>query len=171
MIDRRAILLLPALTLGLAACGFQPLYGTHSGTGSAAPTPEMALISIPPIPDRAGQILRNELLDRLVPTGQPAKPRWRLDVTLKETKSDLVILKDSTATFAKYVGDAQWVLVDLSNQSPATKGSVRRIASYAISSSEFASLQAEADARQRVATAIAEDIRLRLGLYFQRGKS
>ena len=47
-------------------------------------------------------------------------------------------------------------------------GRSRRIASYSISSSEFASLQAEADARRRVVTEIAEDIRLRLGLYFQR---
>ena len=164
MVGRRTLLwMLPAL---LAGCGFQPLYG--NGRGGAGATPEMAQISIPPIPDRAGQMLRNELRDRLVPTGLPDKPRWRLDVSFKETKNDLVILRDATATFAKYVGDAKWVLVDLATDAPVTKGQSRRIASYSISSSEFASLQAEEDARRRVVTGIAEDIRLRLGLFFKR---
>ncbi len=168
MIGRRALLpLLLAPVLPLAACGFEPLYGNRSGGGAAA-LPEMAQISIPPIADRAGQLLRNELRDRLTPTGLTAQPRWRLDVTLKETTTDLVILRDATATFAKYVGDAQWVLTDLSSNAPATRGRIRRVASYSISSSEFASLQAEEDARRRVVTAIAEDIRLRLGLYFKR---
>ena len=166
MIDRRALLL---MSLGLAGCGFQPLYGSRGAGGGPAAVPEMALISISPIGDRGGQMLRNELRDRLVPTGIPGKPRWRLDVSLTETTSDLVILRDATATFAKLVGDAKWVLVDLANEAPVTKGRNRRIASFSISSSEFASLQAQEDARRRVMTAIAEDIRLRLGLYFQRG--
>ena len=168
MVDRRALLpmlLLPALSL--AGCGFQPLYGNRSAGGAAA-LPEMAQVYIPPIPDRAGQLLRNELRDRLTPAGLPDKPRWRLDVSLKETKTDLVILRDATATFAKYVGVAQWVLLDLASDAPAARGQVTRRASYSISSSEFASLQAEEDARRRVVTEIAEDIRLRLGLYFRR---
>lgn len=164
MLVRRALLLLPLL---LAGCGFQPLYGDRSAGGAVA-APEMAQISIAPIGDRAGQMLRNELRDRLNPEGVPAQPRWRLDVTLKETTTDLVILRDATSTFAKYVGDANWVLIDLSNDTPAVKGRSRRIASYSISSSEFASLQAEADARRRVVTAIAEEIQLRLGLHFNR---
>jgi LPS-assembly lipoprotein len=157
--------LLPLLLA--AACGFEPLYGSR-GTGGSAARPEMAQISIPPIADRAGQMLRNELRDRLTPSGLPGQPRWRLEVSLNETTTDLVILRDATATFAKYVGDARWVLVDLSSNAPATRGRVRQVASYSISSSEFASLQAEEDARRRVVTAIAEDIRLRLGLYFKR---
>lgn len=167
MIDRRAFLV---MSLALAGCGFQPLYGSHGSSGGAVAVPEMALISISPIADRGGQLLRNELRDRLVPTGLPGNPRWRLDVKLTETTSDLVILRDATATFAKYVGDAKWVLVDLANETPVTKGRNRRIASFSISSSEFASLQAQEDARRRVMTAIAEDIRLRLGLYFQRSE-
>lgn len=171
MIARRALLpLLPALLVAagsLGGCGFEPLYGNRGGGGAAA-RPEMALIAIPPIPDRAGQLLRNALRDRLTPTGLPDRPRWRLDVSLKETTTDLVILRDATATFAKFVGVAKWVLVDLSSDSPAARGQVTRRASYSISSSEFASLQAEEDARRRVVTEIAEDIRLRLGLYFNR---
>ncbi|HEY9567907.1 MAG TPA: LPS assembly lipoprotein LptE [Thalassobaculum sp.] len=167
MIGRRA-LLLPSLALLLlgAGCGFQPLYGNRASGGGVA-APEMARIAIAPIGDRAGQMLRNELRDRLTPDGVPGQPRWRLDVTLKETTTDLVILRDATSTFAKYVGDARWVLIDLETDAPALRGRSRRIASYSISSSEFASLQAEADARRRVVTAIAEEIRLRLGIHFK----
>lgn len=169
MTSRRTLLLLPLamLPLGLAGCGFQPLYGNRQGGGAAA-TPEMAQIAIGPIGDRAGQLLRNELRDRLTPGGVPAQPRWRLDVTLTETTTDLVILQDATSTFAKYLGDARWVLIDLASDAPALQGRSRQLASYSISSSEFASLQAESDARRRVVAAIAEDIRLRLGIYFKR---
>ena len=167
MVDRRALLSMLVPALALSGCGFQPLYGSRSA-GGAATLPEMAQIYIAPIPDRSGQLLRNELRDRLTPTGLPDKPRWRLDVSLKETKTDLVILRDATATFAKYVGVAQWVLIDTASDAPAARGQVTRRASYSISSSEFASLQAEEDARRRVVTEIAEDIRLRLGLYFRR---
>src|SRR3546814_11460232 len=99
-------------------------------------------------------MLRNELRDRLTPDGVPGQPRWRLDVTLKETTTDLVILRDATSTFAKYVGDARWVLIDLETDAPALRGRSRRIASYSNRSSEFAWLQAEAAARHTVVPAI-----------------
>src|SRR3546814_15280090 len=81
-------------------------------------------------------MLRNELRDRLTPDGVPGQPRWRLDVTLKETTTDLVILRDATSTFAKYVGDARWGLIDLETDAPALRCRSRRIASYSIRSEE-----------------------------------
>lgn len=156
------------LLLAFAGCGFQPLYGSRDGTRAAAPTADMAAVSIGQIPDRLGQLLRNELLDRLNPTGEPSQPRWRLEVTLKEARSDTVILRDSTATFAKYTADARWVLLDSTSQAPVTRGRTRRTTSFSIVSSEFATLEAERDAQRRAMTEIAEDIRLRLGLFFRR---
>ncbi|NQW09742.1 MAG: hypothetical protein HQ481_07690 [Alphaproteobacteria bacterium] len=156
------------LLLALANCGFQPLYGARGGDRATAPTAEMAAVSIGQIFDRPGQLLRNALLDRLNPTGEPSRPRWRLDLSLTEARSDTVILRDSTATFAKYSVDARWVLVDLTTQAPITRGRARRTTSFSIVSSEFATLEAERDAQRRAMTEIAEDIRLRLGLFFQR---
>ncbi len=150
----------------LAGCGFQPLYGTRDTLRAAQqgfPDVQVALIS-----DRLGQLLRNELLDRINPRGVNRDPRYRLEVSAKETRSDIVILRDDTATFAKFSVEAQWALVDAETNAPVTRGTAQRTASFLISESEFAVLQAEADARRRATTQLAEDIRLRLALYFQR---
>ena len=166
MTGRRAVI--AWLLLAVAGCGFQPLYGSGPGGGEPAAVPEMAAIEIAPIADRGGQLLHNELRDRLMPRGRPGSPRWRLDLTLNEARADLVILQDATATFAKYTGDARWVLSDIGDGAPVLRGRARRTASFSISSSEFANLQAEEDARRRVVAAIADDIRLRLALHFRR---
>ena len=79
-----------------------------------------------------------------------------------------MILRDSTATFAKFIVEVKWRLVDLQSNAVVTQGSNQRTSSFSISSSEYAILQAEKDARLRAATELAEDIRLRLALYFNR---
>jgi len=169
---RRRILLagLSGAGLGLlGGCGFQPLYKARGDAKQSASVRTLAAIDIAPISDRAGQVLRNELRDRLTPRGTPARPRYRLEASLTETTSDVVILRDATATFAKYVARVKWTLVDLSSNAPALSGDVRRTSSFPIAASEFASLEAEKDARDRAMAEIAEDIRLRLGIYFSKG--
>ena len=51
----------------LTGCGFQPLYGAKSGAKQSASVTTMAAIDVAPITDRAGQVLRNGLLDRITP--------------------------------------------------------------------------------------------------------
>lgn len=162
-----AVLVVALLCGAVAACGFQPLYGQKAGAPSAQ-NQGFPLVQVGAIPDRLGQILRNELLDRINPWGVARSPRFRLDVSAKERRSDIVILRDSTATFAKFVVEASWTLVDLASGEPVARGTHQRTSSFSIDSSEFAILQAESDARLRAATELAEDIRLRLALYFRR---
>lgn len=150
----------------LGGCGFQPLHAKR--TASSAYNQGFPQVDVAPIPDRLGQILHNELLDRINPRGVAPAPRYRLDVAAKEYRSDIVILRDSTATFAKFIVEAKWVLVDLQTDAPVARGKNERTSSFSISSSEFAILQAENDARMRAATELADDIRLRLALFFKR---
>ena len=63
----------------LSACGFEPMYGAPRGTPNAA-VQGMAETRIALIADRAGQELRNNLLDRMTPLGQPAKQIGRAHV-------------------------------------------------------------------------------------------
>jgi len=158
-----ALVLLAGL---LAGCGFQPLHAKRST--STAYNQGFPQVDIAPITDRLGQILHNELLDRINPRGVARAPRYRLEVSAKERRSDIVILRDSTATFAKFIVEANWALVDLQTNAPVTRGRNERTSSFSISSSEYAILQAENDARIRAATELAEDIRLRLALFFRR---
>src|SRR5262245_49402699 len=92
--------LLPAATLLLAACGFHPLYGPASESTPAAPTIQSQLEAIKVIPsaDRIGQLLFNNLRDKLNPRGTPAEPRYVLTVSLAESEQELLLRQDETAT-------------------------------------------------------------------------
>ena len=152
---------------GLSGCGFQPLYAKNP-TENTVYNQGFPQVDVGQIDNRLGQILRNELVDRINPRGVARSPTYRLEVAAKERRSDIVILRDSTATFAKFIVEVKWSLIDLQSNQVVTKGSNQRTSSFSISSSEYAILQAEKDARLRAATELAEDIRLRLALYFNR---
>lgn len=154
------------LALALVGCGFQPLYGQRFGQeGSVA---HLAAIKVAPIKDRGGQMLRNDLLDKLTPKGVPDSPLYQLEVGVNETRSDLVMLRDATSTFAKVRFDVSYSLTDLRSGTVLTKGRTQSVITFNLVESDFANLSAENDARRRAAEEISEDIRLRLGLYFSR---
>jgi LPS-assembly lipoprotein len=154
------------LVAGLAGCGFQPLYG-RMGDADANVVGHMAAIRIGPIPDRSGQLLRNALQDKLTPRGRPGKPLYRLDVSLTENRSDLVILHDATSTLAKLRVGANYVLIDVASSRPLTRGVSKSTTVFNIVESQFANINAQADARARAVNAISDNIRLRLGLFFK----
>lgn len=143
------------------ACGFQPVYG-----GRAPVRAEMAAVTIDFIADRPGQMLRNELLDRLVPFGATATPRYVLAVELEESRQNLAIRRDDTATRANLILTANFTLSERATDEVVLQGRSRSFNSYNISTFEFATLSAETDARRRAARALAEDIANRLALYF-----
>lgn len=166
---RAGLLIVAGLMLsatGLASCGFEPLYARKPA--DPGPVPHLAAIQISPIADRAGQLLRNALIDRLTPRRGSTRSLYRLDVSLDEQRSDLVILRDSTSTFSKARFLARYALVDIGSGRRLTQGRAESTTTFDIVESEFANLSAEADARRRAAQEVAEDIRLRLALFFQR---
>lgn len=151
----------------LWGCGFEPLYASRGDSSSDA-VAHMAAVRISPIPDRAGQQLRNALQDKLTPRGKPREALYRLDISLEENRSDLVILQDATSTFAKMRIAANYILNDAATGKPLTRGRSESTTIFNIVESEFANLSAQADARARAVNQISDDIRLRLGLFFRR---
>jgi LPS-assembly lipoprotein len=165
--DLQGLAIAISLLLGLASCGFQPLYGSKGVSGSDA-VAHLAAVRISPIPDRSGQLLRNALRDKLTPRGKHARAVYQLDVSLEESRSDLVILQDATSTFAKMRISAKYVLNDTASGRPLTRGTSESTTVFNIVESEFANLNAQSDARARAVNQISDDIRLRLGLFFRR---
>lgn len=149
------------MLLSAAACGFRPVYG-----GGAPVRAEMAAVEIALIADRTGQMLRNELLDRLTPTGAAQAQRYLLAVELTESKQSLAIRRDLTATRANLILTAKFKLSERPSNALVLEGRSRSFNSYNISTLEFATLSAETDARRRATQALAEDIATRLALYF-----
>ncbi|MCG8696166.1 MAG: LPS assembly lipoprotein LptE [Minwuiales bacterium] len=153
------------LLLGtLAACGFEPLYGNRIEQGPAGPA--MAATYVAPIPDRIGQQVRNNLLDRLNPAGIPDRPLYTLQIALSADKEGLAIRQDETVTRFNLTLQAEFALVDRAQGKPVFRGKTRSIAAYNVVESPFATLIAEQDAEARAAREISEEIRNQVALYF-----
>jgi len=175
--------------LALWGCGFEPLYGKRNARDVIA---EFAYVQVAPIDDRVGQQLRNELLQRLYAGGRAPAVKYRLTATLTESTSSLAVKKSSLATRAnlkmtasyslawvgplherparspllkKADGDPQ--LTDLDEGALLTRSDAVTV-SYNILDSEFATLMAERDARERAVRSLSEDIRIQLAVYFDR---
>ena len=145
----------------LAACGFRPLFGP-----TAAGSAELAATAIEPIADRVGQQLRNRLLDLMTPAGRPANPRYSLSIVVRESVQRLAVRESKFATRANLRFTATFDLVDRSTGASLFSGVSVAIASFNILSSEFGTLMAEKNARQRGVRQIAEDIRGRVAAFF-----
>jgi len=150
--------------LGLTSCGFVPLYQA----GQEEYHSELQKIKIKTIPDRLGQSLRNELLPLLTPYGQPKKPEYVLEIELETNKRDLGILRDATASYAEVILTAKYTLKEFMTGAGLTSGKSSFISSYNIlSSAEFSTFISEKDAYERALKLVAQDISMRLAVYFQ----
>jgi LPS-assembly lipoprotein len=147
----------------LSACGFSPLYGEHSQSTSVAS--QLALIKVPPINDRTGQLIRIELTNRLTPTQAGSPASYLLPVTLSESRTNLVVRKDAAATRVNLTITAAFRLLRISDGVVLTTGNIRSVNSYDIVDSNYASLAAESDARRRGAIDVADGIVNRLAMF------
>lgn len=160
-------LMVPALCAVLAACGFQPLYGQRGVSGGNV-VDEFAQIRIAPIAERTGQMLYNELRDRLNPSGKPANPRYLLAINLVETSQELAYRGDETATRANLFLTATYVLRravtegDDGEEQVVAQGTARITTAYDILESQYATLASIADARARSVRALSDDLQVQL---------
>ncbi len=138
------------------------MYGTGN-SGAVAPA-ELGSIRIAPIADRTGQILRNDLLDRLTPRGVPERPRYVLEVKLHENLRQLAIRPDETATRAELDFSAAYNLFTADRSAVIASGTASTRASYDILRQQFATVSAELDARRQAMRDLSERIRTRLSI-------
>ena len=157
---RRLMVAVPVIAgLLLSACGFHPVYSENNNASAAA----LATIAIAPIDDRKGQVLRTMLRERLSPKGLANRALYRLTVQLTESKAELALRKDGSATRANLTLSAVFVLERLPPYPPGiAQGSAISTNSYNVLESDYATLSAENDARDRALRMLAEEIRLRV---------
>jgi len=136
-----------ALLLLLGACGLQPMYGGGS-TGHV--TTGLGTIQVAPIPDRAGWLVRNALVDRL--GGEVPDPAYRLEVELDDNITSFGIR-------------ARYRLVDLKTGEVVLDATAGSDAGIDIVSSEYATVAAEQTAQERLAQVIADQMVSRLALF------
>lgn len=147
MLWRNAIL--AAAVLALSGCGFKPLYGEQSDGVGGPLAVEVALI-----PNREGQIMRTTLRSKFLSGGAA---NYRLDVALTKASAITAIDDAGDATRRRLTMTAGWRLspLDIDAKKPL-EGRVRVVEAYNVLASDYANFTAEAAARERAASRLAD---------------
>ncbi len=169
MMQRAVIAALLIGAFGLAACGFHPVYGSKSKDG--APIAEqMNQVAIDPIPERQGQLLRNDLIDRFYNKGRPSQPLYHLTVSISVSDEDLGLLTNATTSLAAVHTTGNYTLKDNKDKVILT-GVARSTGTYDKLNSQYSTLAAHDSAVERTVQEVSEQITSRLSLYFAEGSN
>lgn len=156
-------ILLP-LSLLLAGCGLQPLYG-GGASGPVAQT--LRTVTVAPIEGRAGWLVRTALEDRLgVP--QPGAAAYRLEVLLDDDITGFGIRSDDAVTRERRSLRARYRLVEASKGTVLLDATAGSDAGIDVVGSEYATVAAEQTALERLSKEVADQIVTRVALYARR---
>ena len=154
-----------SLTLLLTACGLSPMY---AGGSTGAVASGLGTIQVSPIPERAGWLMRNALVDRL--GGETKAPAYRLEVELDDDLTAFGIRGDSAVTRERRTLRARYRLVDLSSGLVVLDATAGSDAGIDVVSSEYATVAAEQTAQERLASVVADQMVSRLALFMRNSK-
>ena len=151
-----AALLVPLV----AGCGLRPIY---AGGSSGLVAGSLSDISVAPIPDRAGWLTRNALVDRL--GGENKGAAYRLEVDLDDDISGFGIRGDRSVTRERRTLRARYRLIQQSTGLVLLDATAGSDAGIDVVSSPYATVAAEQTALERLSRVIADQIVARLALY------
>ena len=150
----RALAAVVVATLGLAGCGFTPLYG-DAGAGTS-----LSRIAVTTQDDRLGYRVREQLEDALGRDGSQSR-LWRLDTTIAQARRPLGRRIDDTAARYELTVRGEWTLTPVSGGEPV-KGVETVTTTYAAADQPYAAIAAQQDGEERAAAELARLIRLDL---------
>ncbi|MCC6720279.1 MAG: hypothetical protein IT555_20575 [Acetobacteraceae bacterium] len=161
---RRGVLAVLA-GLGLAGCGFSPLYGSRGTQGAVQD--RLGEINVLLIPERSGQLLRQALLARLERGGGMAR-RYDLSVQYSLGAEPIAIQPDNSTSRVRLIGTASWTLLAQDGQRrTVASGSAREVDAYDIINQQFFAAELTSTAVQRrMVEALAEQITTQLAVHF-----
>lgn len=154
----RGLALTPVLAavslLGLAGCGFTPLYGDAGAGGS------LSRIAVTTEDNRLGYRVREQLEDALGRDGGQAA-QWRLQTDIEQNRRPLGRRIDDTAVRYELTVRGRWTLTPVSGGTPIT-GVETVTTTYAAADQPYAAIAAQQDGEERAAAELARLIRLDL---------
>lgn len=162
-----AVVALAAVSaLGLAGCGFQPLYGSNTTTASGTRLSEaMASVDVQPIPGRVGQTVRNELIFANTGGNYAAAQRYQLRIALRERDIKQLVRIDGDARGEVYQLEASFKLIDSSNGAVLYQGEAISRAPYTRFQEVFSNVRARYDAQNRAARTVSESIKTQVAAF------
>jgi LPS-assembly lipoprotein len=155
---RASALAISILLLG--GCGLRPMY---AGGSSGPVARSLSDISVAPIPERAGWLTRNALMDRL--GGENPGAAYRLEVDLDDDISGFGIRGDRSVTRERRTLRARYRLVQKSTGLVLLDATAGSDAGIDVVSSPYATVAAEQTALERLSLVVADQIVARLALY------
>ncbi|MBP5858148.1 hypothetical protein KAJ83_14100 [Marivibrio halodurans] len=157
-----------AMSLGLAGCGFQPVYTRQAtAAGEMSPTADLYATKIEIIQNRRGQILRNLLLDRMNPYGPPQDPLYNLNTTLVVSIVGLGVQADATTSRSQATVTVTSVL---SGAGEPQTFKVSATSSFNITESDYGSVVAEDDAVEKALEVLADRLTLQIAAFFRNAR-
>ena len=161
---RLASLLLLCLVAGtLAACGYQPLYGTSPGGSTTAR--ELSRVTVEEQKTRLGQLVRNRLLSSMSPGGTNEE-HYRLRLVATADTETAVEDSDDLVRRAILKVDVAYELSDPVSAKVLHTGKTFSRIPYDRTDAAFSNVQAETNAMEKAADEVGTDIRTRLAAYF-----
>ena len=149
-----------------ASCGFTPMYGNHGAEGVSTQG-KFQQIRIASIPDRQGQILRNNLVDRLYHDGTPQEPVYELSFAgIQSHSTALDITPDSSSTRSELRLLTEMRLKEISTGKILMSRNLIAVASYDVLGNEYTTLTTQESVRDDALNDLAQQIETQLALYF-----
>ncbi len=164
----------------VSGCGFTPLHGPDATLNNVNVQEKLEGIQIAKLPHREGLILRNHLLDKLNPSGEPLSPEMILDLDLKLEKEITSLRRDGTsqrynitATVDIYLSKAPNAIKNnIHKKQRLYEDAITRITSFSIGRSAqepgYPGTVAQRDAIARALKLVADDVHLMLASYFKK---
>lgn len=131
--------------MGLAGCGFAPIYGGDGGVRGQ--------VSFETDESVAGFRLRERLEERL---GRSASPRYTLETTVSSSQRAAAITSEGDTSRLNIVGKATWSLVSLETGQVVDSGEVEAFTSYSATGSTIATQATSDDAEARLSVILAD---------------
>jgi LPS-assembly lipoprotein len=149
----------PLAALGLAGCGFTPLYAVRGVE------PGLAAIEVNAPHGRTAYLLGQDLNDVLV-RDRSAPPVYRLDFTVAERRYPRGLRIDNVANLYETHVTVSYQLIEIAT-GRLIKGGVEPIqVVYDVADQPYAGIAAQQNSQERAATEAAERIRTDLAIYF-----
>lgn len=156
-----SVVLLVGLGLALSACSHRPLYGRTEG--NAAVASQLSDVAVEQQHNRAGQLVRNELISGF---GSSGGSKYLLKLVAVEKTDSVSSVASNVVDRHRYRLTVTYQLIAAGSGEELAGGKSFSNVSYDTVQEPVADLQAAENARDRAARELAQDLRLRISAFF-----
>ena len=149
------------MAIAISACGYRPLYGR--GEGNAAVSGLLAQVAIEEQHNRAGQLVRNELISTF---GSSGSSKYLLKMKIAEKTEAVSSIAKNVVDRHRFRLTVNYQLFETDSGRELASGKSFSNVAYDTVQEPVADLQAAENAQDRAARELGQDLRLRISAFF-----